>query len=219
MEPFYKKRGIIIYKGDCLKLLRELSNEYIFKILLTDPPYGLGNSWKRTSFGTNGKSRLWNGTVPQWDIETHQEVFNVLKKLAPHSIIWGGNNYETPKSGKWLIWDKKQKTTRAECEMAWTNLNGGHKIFRMSRIDAYVNKAEFKKVHPTEKPIQLLRWCIEQVNKEGLIIDPFMGVGTTLFAAASLGREAVGIELDESYCNEAVRRLEILWNFNKREAI
>jgi site-specific DNA-methyltransferase (adenine-specific) len=95
----------------------------------------------------------------------------------------------------------------SHAELAWTNLDLPVRCFRMAFADAYKNKAEFPKQHPCEKPMQLMRWCISLAGDVADVLDPFMGVGTTLRAAKLLGKRAIGIEADENYCRIAVERL------------
>lgn len=207
IKPYYadERAGIYIIHGDCRDILPHIDP---VDLVLTDPPYGLGDKWKSTWDAKQGRGRLWNGDVPGWDKSTVNEalVADILKAGAL-KIIWGGNYYLLPPMRGWLIWDKIQVCDGAECEMAWTNLGIPTRVFRMSRTDAYINRTETKKSHPTEKPIQLMRWCLDFVSEAKTVIDPFMGSGTTLRAAKDLGRKAIGIEIEEKYCEIAVRRL------------
>jgi DNA modification methylase len=78
---------------------------------------------------------------------------------------------------------------------------------KLQAADAYINKAETKKCHPTEKPLQLMSWCLNHTPKVQTILDPWMGSGTTLVAAKQRGLRAIGIEINETYCRSAVARL------------
>jgi site-specific DNA-methyltransferase (adenine-specific) len=203
MTPYYSEGGITIYHGDCREILPTL---HPADLVLADPPYGLGRRWSRTSHGSNGRSRLWTGDTPEWDLCAEQWMFDVGAHGAD-SVIWGANNFTTPPTASWLVWDKAQKTTRAECEIAWSTLRSGNKTFRMTRIDAYFNKAWWPKEHPCEKPVQLYQWCIGLFSGAASVVDPFMGSGTSLAAAKSLGVGAIGIEIEERYCEIAAKRL------------
>lgn len=86
------------------------------------------------------------------------------------------------------------------CEQAWTNIKMPAKIFRKSVL-------AYTKYHPTQKPVELMAWCIFVAKVADTILDPFMGSGTTLVAAKQLGRKAIGIEISEDYCRIAVERL------------
>ena len=107
-----------------------------------------------------------------------------------------------------MIWDKKQNDnfTTGQAELAWTSMDRPTRIFRMSQVEAYCNPID-PKLHPTQKPIALIRWCLAFFPDAQTILDPFMGSGTTLRAAKDLGRRAIGIEIEERYCEIAVKRL------------
>lgn len=191
-----------LYLGDCAEIL---SGTY--DAIITDPPYEIGKAWKRGFHGTNGKSPLW-GKDQQWD--KLNPTVPTLPDMAEVCVIWGGNFYPLPPSRCWMVWDKLQSNRGADCELAWVQADIAPKVFRMSRIDAYVNKAETKKVHPTEKPLPLMVWCIKETKIEAgsTICDPFMGSGTTGVAAIRAGMRFVGIEKDPAYFEMAKARIE-----------
>jgi len=120
--------------------------------------------------------------------------------ITENAIIWGGNYFELEPSKCFYIWDKKQPEdfTLAMCEYAWTNIKGTAKIFRHS-VTSYL------KNHPTQKPIELLSWCLSKAN--GKVIDPFLGSGTTMVAAHQLNRKCYGMELDPKYCQVIIDRM------------
>jgi DNA modification methylase len=200
--PFYDRDGITIYNADCRDVLPTLGK---FDLLLTDPPYGLGNKivssesdplWGRMM----GKANTWDKTtVPQMLIDQAVDTANT-------SVIWGGNYYALPPVRCWLAWDKKQEHTSGHFEMAWTTIELPTRMFRMGRIEEY-NGGQPRKVHPTQKPLVLMKWCIGLVPEAKSVLDPFMGSGTTLVAAKLLGLRAVGIEINVEYCRIAVERL------------
>jgi DNA modification methylase len=193
IKPYYDHAGITIYHGDCRNILPELPP---VDLVLTDPPYGLN---KKMSGGTWGV-RYTNGDMLEWDYILEQKDFDEIIKFGNIKIIWGANNYIVPPSRCWLIWIKPQITTLSDIEMAWTNLDQPAKYYKTNRIS--INKG-----HPTEKPLNLMRWCMNQSRIEGLVLDPFMGSGTTLVAAKELNRRAIGIEIEEKYCEIAAKRL------------
>lgn len=176
--------------------------------IVTDPPYQIGKAWGRKSHGKRGKSPLW-GVDPEWD-KLHPLVMN-LPAMASKCIIWGGNNYPLPAAPHWFVWDKLQENRGADCELAWTAGTAAHKVFRMSRIDAYHNKAEgLKKTHPTQKPLPLMVWCLQQLKLPpgAMVCDPFMGSGTTGVACARLGLSFTGWEQDATHYARAKERIE-----------
>ena len=202
-KPYYEDGSVTIYHGDARELLPDLSAD----LVLTDPPYGIGERWSKSAMvGKNGSSRLW-GKGETWDdAPPEAEAIGLAVSAGDSAIVWGGNYFHLPPARGWLVWDKIQRFTGADAELAWTNLDAPVRVFRLSRIDAFVNKAEQAKTHPTEKPVGLMRWCLEFVPDAATTLDPFMGSGTTLRAAKDLGRKAIGIELEEKYCQIAAER-------------
>jgi len=177
---------------------------------ITDPPYEIGNAWKRSFHGKNGKSPLW-GTQQAWD--KLSPLVAKLPEMYDICVVWGGNFYPLPPSRCWFVWDKLQSNRGADCELAWVQADLPPKVFRMSRIDAYVNKSECKKTHPTQKPTPLMEWCISNLKLPpgSTIFDPFMGTGTTGVAAINLGMRFVGIELDPAHYDTATKRIAAAW--------
>ena len=203
IRPFFSEGGITIWNADCRVILPWVGS---CGLLLTDPPYGIGKKLDRKWHGSNGKTRLAEN--PNWDQKAISKwVIDQCIEKCERSCIWGGNFYDLPESRCWLAWDKMQPNRGAEMELCWTNFDTAPAMWRMSRIDAYHNKAMFKKVHVAEKHPLLMRWCMEKSGTKGTVLDPFMGVGTTLVAAKMEGRSAVGIEVNEDYCMEAVERI------------
>ena len=120
-------------------------------------------------------------------------------------MIWGGNYWVLPPRMGWLVWDKGQRDfSLADVELAWTSQNRAARIFDMARSQAL---HESERVHPTQKPVALMRWCLGFVPDARTVLDPFMGSGTTLRAAKDLGRKAIGIEIEERYCEIAAKRM------------
>lgn len=211
-EPYYNDGGITIYNCDCRDLLSSLPP---IDLVLSDPPYGI--AYKPQSGKVNGKlpeySNRFEGEVIAGD-ERPFDPAPVLS-LQTNTILWGGNHFagSLPSQSKWLVWDKRFGTSTencyGDCELAWTNLSGtGTRIFRHF-WDGF-NKASERgesRVHPTQKPVALMRWCISLLTDARLILDPYMGSGTTLVAAKTFGVSAIGIEVSEHYCEEAVNRL------------
>lgn len=200
MNPYYQHKGITIYHGDCREILPSLEP---VDLVLTDPPYGIdaGN----VKFG---KARV--GGV-DWDKSTQPIAVSDSIRLARRAVIFGGNYYTMPPASCWLVWDKQTAgvTTFADAELAWTNLPGAVRLVRYLWSGPYQKKREIRH-HPTQKPAEVMSWCIAQSDKHGdnqTILDPFMGSGTTLVAAKDLGRKAIGIEIEEKYCEIAAKRL------------
>ena len=206
MTPYFQDDAVTIYHGDCREIVPTLGR---FDLLLTDPPYGLGDRWNGGNFmGKNGHGRLWGEKTPEWDrLPVADDLLQLCIASAPLAIVWGGNYFRVEPSRCWLTWDKMQTFHGADCELAWTNLPLPVRTFRMSRIDAHQNKADQPKQHPCEKPLSLMIWCIGLAGDVQTILDPFAGSGTTGRAAKDLGRKAVLIEREERYCEIAARRM------------
>ena len=199
-KPYYEDSLVRIYHMSC-----EEWSEELVGLVLTDPPYGLDDKW---AGGGGGRKSSWAfkpDEARSWDQLSEASLITRWARFP--AVIWGGNNYPLPPSRCWFLWDKKQADTftTGQAEMAWTNLDRTVRIFRMSQVEAYGN---MDKKHPTQKPLSLITWCIEQSRTEGTILDPFMGSGTTLVAAKSLNRHAIGIEVEEKYCEIAALRCQ-----------
>jgi DNA modification methylase len=192
--------GVTLYLGDCRDVLPMLDK---VDAVVTDPPYGLGALW---GVGGDGAWPLRDRDMKDgaWDMATCEDALRQAMALVPASIVWGGNYYELPPSRAWLLWDKMQEHSTAHAEMAWTNLDFPVRIFRYARAQL----ASEGKEHPTQKPLPLIKWCIEKLPASfRTILDPFMGSGTTGVAAVKLGRRFIGIEIEPKYFDIACRRI------------
>ena len=188
-----------LWLGDCREVLPSLPK---VDLILTDPPYGLGDRLK-------GGSGEWSGgfnVAPEWDKET-LPLWVVLQCIdkGEKSIIWGGNYYELKPARGWLTWDKMQEHTSVHYEMAWTNLDIPTRTFKKSRAEAY---GRMNKQHPTQKPVDLMEWCLDFVPDAMTVCDPFMGSGTTGVACVNLGKHFIGIEREPKYFEIACKRIE-----------
>jgi hypothetical protein len=142
-----------------------------------------------------GKS--WDDEAPSIDFLAE------IRDKCKQSIIWGGNYFGLPPARCVLVWDKRNEGRDfADLEMAWTDIDAVARIFRMRPMNM-----DNGKVHPTQKPIELMRWCLRHLDGPQTILDPYMGSGTTGVAAAHLGRAFVGIERDPDYFEIACRRI------------
>jgi site-specific DNA-methyltransferase (adenine-specific) len=195
VQPYYEEAGIEIYCGDCRDVLPQLGP---VDLVATDPPYGIGiNRSNRLSVSRGFGSERWD------DRPIEDALMAQVCSMGRDAIVWGGNYYNLPPVKCFLVWDKQNDGRDfADCEFAWTSLDGVARIFRMRPMGM-----DGGKVHPTQKPEALMAWCIQQANEPDTILDPFMGSGTTLVAAKRLGRRAIGIEREQKYCDIAIRRL------------
>lgn len=201
MKPYYQDDACTIYHGDCREILPGLE---MVDLVLTDPPYGIKRFEKGIGMGdrfVNKSDGCFNNDKPD------KEFLNLILKIGKHSIIWGYNNLELPISEYFLVWEKRQPLENfADAELAYTDLIVPAKIFRYGIHKHTATKPVTG--HPTQKPLSLFIWCIglDKSNPQ-TILDPFMGSGTTLRAAKDLRRKAIGIEIEEKYCEIAAKRL------------
>lgn len=199
-KPYYDKDGITIYCADCREVLPFIGE---FDLCLTDPPYGIDGTWKGggQSWGKFRKDGV--SDCESWDIRDTAAVHSLLS-YADDAVIWGGNYFSLPPTASWLVWDKIVRNfSSGHMELAWTTGKFPLRAFNFSHGEL----ASEGKSHPTQKPLKLITWCLSFFPNAQSILDPFMGSGTTLVAAKQLGRRAVGIEIEEKYCEIAVQRL------------
>ena len=182
--------------GDCLEVMPTLGR---VDAVVTDPPYGIGITKSNricVSRGMGGKS--WDDATPPAAL-----IFAWRREETP-MIVWGGNYFDLPPTRAPLVWDKNNADRDfADFEMAWTNLDmvARRIVFRPMNMDG-------GKVHPTQKPVRVMEWCLGFLPDAKTILDPFMGSGTTLVACQKLGRHGIGIEIDPDYFEIACRRVE-----------
>ena len=185
--------------GDCLEKMKEIPDRSVDAVI-TDPPYGLA---EKLQGGTWGKA--FAGIYKDWDAAAPVSLVDFALRLTDKAIVWGGNYFPMPPSRCWLTWIKRDAVkTMAGCELAWTNFDANAKFFDWTIA---ATKAE-RNGHPTQKPISLMRWCIDQAGNPKTILDPFMGSGTTGVAAIQLGRKFIGIEREPKYFDIACQRIE-----------
>ncbi len=207
--------------GDCLQVMPTLGK---VDAVVTDPQYRLANDKKASTMGATAKrgKKYLKGiaTIPKdWGILEGDDLpFNPSPFLGfSECILWGAIHYsdKLPCSAKWLIWDKRVGVApddNADCETAWTNLKGTARIHRqlwkgICRQGVENIAIQGDKLHPFQKPLALMRWCVEMIKPELIILDPFMGSGTTGVACVELGRKFIGVEIDEKYFDIACERI------------
>jgi site-specific DNA-methyltransferase (adenine-specific) len=191
-----------LYLGDCADILPTLGK---IDAVVTDPPYGIGKDGQRRTTGGHGGRKAYD--FKGWDAERPAPaIFESLLAIAPKQVIWGGNYFADlfPPTGKWLVWDKGQRINQSDGELAWTSEQGALRIFELNRVALLTEGAE----HPTQKPVEIMRWSIQQIGNPKTVLDPFMGSGTTGVAALDLGCRFIGIERDPAYFDIACRRIE-----------
>lgn len=192
-----------LYLGDCLEILPTLGK---VDAVVTDPPYGIGEAaGKNKSRGKLAVSKDYGHS--QWDDKTCDEAVALAVSITSQAVVFGGNFYDLPPSSCWLIWDKENgKSDFADAEMAWTNLKGAVRLKRYMWNGMFRAGGESRGDHPTQKPIRVMEWAVGFTT--GLVLDPFMGSGTTGVACANLGRKFIGIEIEPKYFDVACERIK-----------
>jgi site-specific DNA-methyltransferase (adenine-specific) len=213
-EPYYQDDYVTLYHADCREVLPHLEP---VDLVLTDPPYGIG--WKSPHKKYDGSSNEWN------DIANDNGSLDLrfLFEYGKNQVVWGANNFinTIPFNGRWICWYKRSDATKpntmpgSDFELAWmSKTKGFYKFFQIVHggvINANSQRGNNeKRLHPTEKPISLMQNCIELFKDAQSILDPFAGSGTTLIAAKRMGLKAIGIEIEEKYCEIIANRLRQL---------
>lgn len=207
MTPYYEQDGIVIYHGDCREILPAITD---VDLVLTDPPYGIaltnhGRSDKDWTIAGDKDQGLGNEVLGQLN---HLPTITFASPMRPWLGTWRQH----------LVWDKGPAVGGGgDIPRCWKFSWELIQVARTPRLGGPRDQAVLKywvspqnyKDHPAAKPLPLLRYLIEKASSEGgKVLDPFMGSGRTLLAAQASGRRAVGIEIDERYCEIAANRLQ-----------
>lgn len=171
-----------------------------FDLSIVDPPYGKGiSSYNRPNMRTSKykTGKTWDNEIP------NKSYFNELFRVSKNQIIWGGNYFDLPPCRGPISWWKHQNGNFSQWEMAWCDFPKSMFFDRAYQLDRY------NKIHPTQKPVALYRWLLNNYAKPGdLILDTHVGSASSLIAFEENGFEYVGYELDEDYYRDATKRLE-----------
>ena len=196
-----------LHKGDCLEYMKSLPSDSV-DVVVTDPPYGIGEDGGNKQRRRNYKPLVIH-EKKEWDKERPQKIyFDEIRRVSKIQIIWGGNYFADflPPSMGWLYWDKRIGGDFSDGELAWTSQKKAVRDFSKSSFAGL--RGGWDRQHPTQKPVSLMVWCIEQVKNCQTILDPFMGSGTTGVAAMQLGKCFIGCEIDPDYFAVAEKRLQ-----------
>jgi hypothetical protein len=204
-----------LYLGDCREILPTIGMVDLAPqqgwALVCDPPYGINENNARNL----SRDRLAPATDYghfTWDAGTADEAVELARSICQHAIIFGGNYYSLPPTSCWLVWDKLNSGDFADCELAWTNLRKAVRRLKYLWNGMIKAPGEVRGDHPTQKPVGVMKWCIQHLPADATtILDPFMGSGTTGVAALQLGRQFIGIEIEPNYFDIACRRIEEAW--------
>lgn len=211
MTPYYSHAGITIYHGDCREVMEEWEGLRCksFDLLLTDPPYGTGDTRKNKSRTKLAEARDYG--VSAWDDRPAPQAIALARRLCSWQVVFGGNYYDLPPSKCWLVWDKDNgQNDFADCELAWTNFDKAVRklTYRWHGMLQEPGCMREMRQHPTQKPEPVMRWALMHApSTVRTVFDPFMGSGTTLVAAKRFGKLSIGIDIDERYCEIAAKRL------------
>ena len=198
-----------ITNEDNMKLMARYKDNH-FDLAIVDPPYGIDLANMNMGAGNkpkhcNKKRRGFN--AKNWDLETPtKEYFEELKRVSKNQIIWGGNYFELGVCYGFCIWDKgsPEGMSFSDCEFAWHSFK---KVAKLYKYSTYKNKGT--KIHPTQKPVSLYEWLLDNYAKEGdKILDTHLGSGSIAIACHNRKFDLTACELDEEYYTKAMERIE-----------
>jgi site-specific DNA-methyltransferase (adenine-specific) len=189
---------------DCLEAMKQMDDNQ-FDLAIVDPPYGINASKMTMGSGKHkfSKDKDWDSAIPSL------EYFDELFRVSSNQIIWGGNYFTEflPPSKHWLVWNKRNPNLSfAEGELAWVR---DGKLLRI--FDWYSAKVDAGgKIHPTQKPVKLYEWILDNYAKEGdKILDTHLGSGSIALACHNRGFDLTGFEIDKEYFDNAAERLRV----------
>lgn len=192
-KPYYQTNLGVLYHGDCLDVIPLLDP---FDLVLTDPPYGV--------------SMLRGDSKIKERIYGDNSIPNVSWMAKHEAIIWGGNQFcdQLPLSTGWFVWYKyaHEISRHSQAELAWTNTCKTIRHYAQQYTGFMRSKDGH--FHPTQKPIKLFMWCLLRSKTNGIVLDPYLGSGTTAIACEKLSRKWIGIEISEKYCEITAKRIE-----------
>jgi site-specific DNA-methyltransferase (adenine-specific) len=186
-----------LWHGDCMEILQELPK---VEAVITDPPYGLNIAAQPF------KHQRMNGAEKKdWDESPpNASAISLMLSKGDKAILWGGNYFALPPSRCWLVWHKPDgPQSFSRVELAWTNMDklAGYFMWTIAATNPE------RVGHPTQKPLALMKWCIDWAGSPNTILDPYMGSGTTGVACAQLGKAFTGIERERKYFDIACERI------------
>lgn len=207
-----------VYLKDCMEGMKEFPDKY-FDLAIVDPPYGIGEHGGKNRNGIQSRIKGIKPKIYQnkgWDDKTpEQSYWDCLFRVSKNQIVWGGNYfinnlYPTP---CFIVWDKKSNdgSDFADCELAWTSFPTAVRKFKYDWIGfGYLNNPQGeKKIHPTQKPVQLYKWCLTNYAKPGdRILDTHLGSGSSRIAAYDMGFSFTGYEIDPDYFAAQEKRFQ-----------
>lgn len=210
LEPYYQDEQATIYCGDCREILPTLGR---FDLLLTDPPYGIEWNTNYSRF-TNSMTSAPRKDHPEICNDQTTEMMKFALQYDAQKIVWGAHlsPWLISDRGSWLVWDKRFENgvaMLADAELAYWSKGTGVYIHKHTWQGMIGDKSGTprKRTHPNEKPVGLMRWCVSLEPDAERVIDICCGTGSAVVAAKLEGRKAVGIEINQKYCDIAIQRL------------
>jgi DNA modification methylase len=214
LRPVYEDEYATVYLGDARDIIRSLS----YDVIVTDPPYGMALSSGRPRAAVNAE--MGDLSIANDHDHTVRDEVLAMSRFVPKLVFGRWSVPRPPGTRMVLTWEKGEHVGMGDLSLPWKPnteeiyvINKGFvgtrttSVLRHLAVAGCVGTANTgHRHHPTEKPVELMRELIAKCPP-GVILDPFMGSGTTLRAAKDLGRKAIGIELEERYVEAAIRRL------------
>ena len=196
------------YNMDCMDGMSQFPDKF-FELAIVDPPYGLGD--KLCVGGCKTRNRMQEMYLASaWeDVAPPPEYFDELFRVSQNQIIWGGNYFSLPPTRGIVVWDKvKFASNYSQIEYAWSSFDCVARLFQFCSNGGFVVAPHNKKIHPTQKPIELYKWLLSNYAKPGdKILDTHVGSASSLIACHQMGFEYWGFELDADYYNASTERL------------
>lgn len=198
-----------VFNADCLEAMKNYPDKY-FELAIVDPPYGININVSMGRRKGEKKSNYHKFAGGDSNIPS-ADYFSELKRISQNQIIWGAN-YMTeflPPSSCWIVWNKLNSGDYADCELAYTSFKSAVKKFDFMWNGMLQQNMKNKenRIHPTQKPVALYRWLLQNYAKAGdKILDTHLGSGSSRIAADMEGYDFTGYELDADYFNASVKR-------------
>ena len=217
-----EKAQISIYNEDCLQALKAMADKQ-FDLAIVDPPYGIGasadsrvgGSYIVNLGGVKKKVAAKAYTPKDWDFSKPTiEYWNELRRVSKNQIVWGGNYFASnlEDTSCWLVWNKRNgDNNNADCELAWTSFKTAVRMFdwKWNGMLQQNMKNKEDRIHPTQKPVALYKWILENYAEKGSkILDTHLGSGSIAIACWDMGYDLTAYEVDKEYYDNACKRLE-----------
>lgn len=206
MSVYYQDEHVTLYHGDCREITAWLDTD----VLLTDPPYGIDYQ------SGSRRDTLAASILGDKDTTARDDVLAAWGERP--ALVFGTWRIPRPEGTRArLIWDTKGALGMGDLSIPWKPSDqeiyvlgsgfSGHRDTNVLTCAPVQSMARNGRLHPHEKPVPLLERLLAKCPP-GVVADPFAGSGSTLRAAKNLGRKAIGVDLDERYCEVIAKRLD-----------